>query len=237
MQTIDPVLLELAELQINDAQEKRAFVPAGGGDPAAAGGMPPGGDPAAAAAGMPMDPSMGGMPPADPAAAAATTSGGGAPPFDPAALMPLIQQAVQQAMGGGAPGAAGQNPVAGPGGKAKIDPGMIYMELGRCRKLLTTLFEHMQWPLPPDILDDQAVAMTAAGQQPQTAPLGGDQAGGAAAAPGGGLPAMPGSPAVNPIQPPGGAGGGGQKTAETVQDIFANHTLAEAARALDMILG
>jgi hypothetical protein len=57
--------------------EKIAFVPMAGGDPAAMGAPPPG-DPAAMGA-PPMDPAAGGMPPpGDPAAM-------GAPPMDPAA--------------------------------------------------------------------------------------------------------------------------------------------------------
>jgi hypothetical protein len=54
MKNIDPILFELADLQIREPYEKQAFVPAGGGDPAA-GGAPPGGDPAAGG----MDPEHG----------------------------------------------------------------------------------------------------------------------------------------------------------------------------------
>lgn len=140
-----------------------------------------------------MDPMAGGMPPGG--------GGGGSPTDLISALMPAIQQAIQQAMAGGAGGAAGGPKVGGPGAGAKIDPGMIYMELGRVRKLLTGMYQNLQWDLPPDILDDQMVAQSVAGQQPVSPPT---DAGAGAPPPPPGLPALGGSGAINPIQAPGG---------------------------------
>jgi hypothetical protein len=215
---IDENLLACAQWRVTTdaAAEKTAFVPQGATDPAAGGGMPPGGDPAAggmppggdpAAGGMPpggppMDPAMaGGAPPMDPAMA------GGAPPMDPMAggggdIMGMITQAVTQAMaqqGGGAAGPGGK-----PGGAAKVDPAMLYLELGRLRKMLDGLFRHMDIPLPPDILDDNMVAQQIAGGGAQSQPIGegGDPATGG---PPPGMPAIGQSPAINPIAPAGGA--------------------------------
>lgn len=135
-------------------------------------------------------------------------AGGGAPPADPA-LAALITQIVQQVMQqqGGGTGTPGP---AGPGkGSAKIDPGLVYMELGRVRKLLTGMYQNLDWELPPDILDDSAVAQSVAGGAPpagQPLPAGGaSPAGGAppadpAAA---GLPGIGQSSPINPIQPAG----------------------------------
>jgi hypothetical protein len=221
MQQIDPILFELAELQLNDSAEKLAFVPSA--DPAA------GGDPAA------MDPSMGGMPPAG--AAPPSTAGGGAPPpFDPSAMMPMIQQAVQQAMGGGAaggnPAAPGGGPV-GVGAKLKIDPTMVYLKLGRLEKLMLHMYEQLGWPIPPDTLNDDAMIQAATGMPASPSPAGDPAAGGAPAGGPAGMPALPGTPAVNPIQPMDLSGG--QAKTGGIQHRFAED-LAAGAAALEMIL-
>ena len=229
--TIDPVLLDIAQWRMSE-MEKTAFTPASaagggapggmpGGDPSA-GGMPPGGP-----GGMPpgMDPSAGGMPPGmDPSA------GGGAPPMDPSAggmppdpsaggaggpdLMTVIQQAVstavQQAMSQTGAGGAPAGP-AGPGKGAKIDPGMIYMVLGRIQKLMTNLYKHLNIPLDPSLLEDDLVAQSVAGQTQPAAPSADPSAGAGAQQ----LPALGGNPALGPIQPPGGS----TKTS-SIRDIF-----------------
>jgi hypothetical protein len=131
------------------------------------------------------------------------------------AIQMAVQQAMQQGMAGGAGGAAGGPKVGGPGAGAKVDPGMIYMELGRCRKLLTTMFQKLNWELPPDILDDQMVAQSVAGQQPGSAPT--NAAGGGAPPAGGatpGLPSMGGSAGISPIQAP------GQTKTSGISEIF-----------------
>jgi hypothetical protein len=132
---VNPELLKLARYHI----QKNAFVPAGdpamGADPAA-GGAPM--DPAAAGGAPPMDPmAAGGAPPMDPMAA-----GGGDPM---AQIMPMIQQAVQQAMaangGGGAGGAApGEAAI-----KPKID---INIEVMQMKKLLAKLCDAMGVQIP-----------------------------------------------------------------------------------------
>jgi hypothetical protein len=213
MQTINPTLLKLAEWRASGEVEKQGFVPTGATDPAAMGGGAPPMDPAA----------MGGAPPMDPAAAGGMPPG--APPMDPMAaggappdIQGMIMQAVQQAMGGqggmGAPGAAG------PGKGAKIDPGMIYMELGRVRKLLTHLFQHLNIDLPPDILDDQMVAQSVAGQQPVSQPTDAAPPADPAAAGGGAPPGLPGigqSAPINPVEPAAPAGG---EKMSSVMDMF-----------------
>lgn len=117
---------------------------------------------------------------------------------------------------GAAPGAAG--------GKPKIDPTFIYMELARVRKLLTHLMKHTGVEMPADILDDGAVAMTAQGQMPQSMPLG--QGGEAEQAGQGGLPALGGAAPVGPIEPAGG-GGGVEKPASDVLSLFAAPVAAD----------
>lgn len=199
---INPALFEIAEWRLQ-GEEKRAFVPQGATDPAAAaGGMPPGMDPAAMG-GMPpgMDPAaMGGMPPGmDPAAM------GAMPPAPPSAPMaPMAQPAAQP----GAPGAGGKS--------NKIDPAFIYMELSRLRKLVTHMMQHVGVDMPPDILEDNTVAMVAQGQQPQSQPIG---QGGQAEQGGASLPGIGGSGAINPIQPAGG-GGGTEKPASDILAMF-----------------
>jgi hypothetical protein len=215
---INDTLLDLAAWKLNG--EKEAFVPPGAEDPAAGGGgMPP--DPMAGGGGMPPDPMAGGAPP-DPMAAAAA---GALPP--PGGLDPMMQQAitqaVQQAMAGGA-GPASAGP-AGPGkGSAKIDPGLVYMELGRIRKMFTNMFENLGWELPPDILDDNMVAQSVIGQDPSGTPT--DAAGGsappdpaAAAGPPPGLPGIGQSPGINPVEAVGG-GMGGEPKMGSIRDIF-----------------
>ena len=133
--------------------------------------------------------------------------------MDPAmqAMITQVVQAVMQQMGGaGGAGGAGAGP-AGPGkGSAKVDPGLIYMELGRVRKLLTGMYQNLDWELPPDILDDSAVAQSVAGADPTGQPLppGGappaaDPAAAAGGAPPPGLPGIGQSAPISPIEPAG----------------------------------
>jgi hypothetical protein len=211
---IDPMLLDIAEWRLADRITKQAFTPPEAmvppGDPSAAGGAPPAGMGAMGGGMPPMDPAMmasmgggmgggmeGGMPPVDPSMAAAGGMGG-----IPPELQAMITQAVQQAMSQqtGSPAAPGSG-AAGPGKGAKIDPGMIYLELGRVRKMLTTMFQNMGWNLPPDILDDQMVAQAVAGQSPTSAPISADAA---ATDPSVGvsLPAIGTSPAISPMAAP-----------------------------------
>jgi hypothetical protein len=210
---MNQVLFDLADWRLTGDQEKQAFVPGGPGspmDPAAAGGMPPM---------PPMDPMAGGgAPPMDPAAM------GAAPPMDPMAMAGAAPAAAPAPAAGapGAPGAAG--------GKPKIDPTFIYMELSRVRKLLTHMMQSTGIDMPPDILDDGAVAMVAQGQMPQSSPLGASGTEGqppadpAAAAGGAALPGMGGDAAIAPIEP-----AGAEKAGSDVMSIFRG----PAGRAVD----
>jgi len=205
---IFPELIALAEWGLqNEAQgEKKAFAPPAG-DPAAAGGAPM--DPAAAGGGAPpMDPmaAAGGAPPMDPMAA-----GGAVPPGGAGAVPPELQAMVDQAVaasqaGAGAAGAAAGGAGAGPGGAGskKVDPGFMYMELSRIRKMVDQVMKHNNIPMPPDILDDATTAEAVMGAGPQSQPLGAEGAAGAPpAGPEGGaeLPAIGGNAAVTPIEP------------------------------------
>jgi hypothetical protein len=196
-QELNPVLMDLAKWKLSGEAEKQAFVPADAA--AAAGGAPPM-DPAAMGGAPPMDPAaMGGAPPMDPMAM------GGAPPMDPMAMggaPPMAPPAAAPPAPGGAPGAPGA------AAKPKIDPTFIYMELSRVRKLITHFMRQTGIELPPDILDDGAVAQQLNGTPPESAALGqepppppGPPEGGA------GLPGLGGASAVNPIE----AAGGGEK--------------------------
>ena len=172
---INPELLKQARSYVG--HQKVAFVPTGdpamGGDPAAGGGAPPM-DPAMGGGAPPMG---GGAPPMDPAA------GGGAPPEDPmAAIMPMIQQAVQQAMatqGGGAGGAPGEAAI-----KPKID---INVEVMQMKKLLAKLCDAMGVQVPaaemvatPDDLSQMAEGGPgAAAMTPDGGGMGGAPGGGA----------------------------------------------------------
>lgn len=150
-------------------------------DPSAGGGMPPG-----------MDPSMGGgMPPGGDLAA---MMGGGMPPgmgggMDPgslqAILMPMIQQAIQQAMGGagGAPGAAG-----GKGVDIKNLVPQILQKVQRLELMIAQFLDSQGIPVP-------ATAMIAAEGDPMNP----------GAMPGG----QPG-PGVQQLQQAQQPGGGGQ---------------------------
>jgi hypothetical protein len=156
-----------------------------------------------------MDPmAMGGAPPMDPAMM------GGAPPMAPPMAPPA------------APPAAGAAPGAGAAAKPKIDPTFIYMELSRIRKLQTHMMQQTGIDLPPDILDDGAVAQQLNGTPPESQALGQEPAppappaGGAM---GGGMPGIGESPAINPIEAPGGAMGGamgGEKQGNLLQTLF-----------------
>jgi hypothetical protein len=171
------------KLAAQAAAEKRSFVDTGmlgggappGGDPAAAGGMPPGGDPAAAG---------GGAPPADPMA------GGGGGGLDPMTLQPMIQQAVQMAMSGmGGGGGAGGG--AGGGIKPKIDVNVTLLQI---LKILARIADALNVQIPAsEMVATQGDLNSFAGQQAagQSAPTGGDAAGGAGGAP----------PAIPPIDP------------------------------------
>jgi len=191
---IIPTLFDVAEWRLNGEAEKQAFVPQGATDPAAA--MAP--DPMAAAppmGGDPMAAMAGGMPPAAPAAGPMAAPPGAAP-------------------AGAAPAAGAQG-----AGKPKLDPAFIYQELARVRKLLTHLMKNQGIDMPPDILDDGAVAMVSQGMTPQSAPIGqGGQAEQGAA----GLPGIGGQGPLNPLEPPGGAGGAGgtEKPASDVMQLF-----------------
>lgn len=181
MHEINQTLIDVADWRVRGNVEKEAFVPTPT-DPAAAagGGMPPGmppdgqmpADPMAMGGGMP--PAMGGgMPPA----------AGGAPPMLDPIIQQSITQAVQAAMQQGGAGGEGSK-VAGPGKGAKVDPGLLYMELGRIRKMMTTMFQNLGWELPPDILDDTMVAQAVSGGAPA------------------GQPTNAGAPPAPPEQPP-----------------------------------
>lgn len=163
----NPVLLAAAK----ESMRKQAYQPPAG-DPAAAGpgaGMPM--DPAAMAggaggAGMPMDP-----------AAMAAAAGGAGMPTAPAAMaggagMP-VDPTVMAAMAAGAPTdpAATATPDAAAAPKAKkLDPAVLDAKLWRIMKLLTTLLQHLEIPIPADVVlgpgPDDAAAQ-AAGQSLQ----------------------------------------------------------------------
>lgn len=143
-----PVNLELLKMARQNVGKrhlsKYAFVAAGDpamGAPPPTGGAPPM-DPAMAGGAPPMDPSMGGgapPPPMDP------SMGGGAPPpppMDPmAAIMPMIQQAVQQAMS-----ANGGGQMQGAGGlKPKID---INVEIVQIKKMLAKIVDALGIHVP-----------------------------------------------------------------------------------------
>jgi len=209
---IHPKLLGLAEWRLHnrEAAEKAAFAPPG--DPAMAGGAPPAGamppDPMAAGA-MPPDPMAAGAMPPDPMAAGAMpadpmAAAGGAPPGGgamPPEIQAMIDQAVQTALAAngaqGSAGGAGAGP--GAGGTKKIDPGFMYMELARIRKMLTNLHQHSGIPLPDDILDDQTTAQALMDQPLQSQPT--DQPTGGAAGGGAGLPGIAGQAPITPIEP------------------------------------
>ena len=159
-----PVNLELLKMARQNVGKrhlaKYAFVAAGDpamGAPPPTGGAPPM-DPAMGGA-PPMDPAMGGAPPMDPSMGGAPPmdpSMGGAPPMDPAmmggapppppmdpmaAIMPMVQQAVQQAMsangGGQMQGANGLKP--------KID---INVEIVQIKKMLAKIIDALGIHVP-----------------------------------------------------------------------------------------
>lgn len=156
MHELNPVLMDVASWRLANEREKRSFVPAGATDPAAA--AMPAGPPAGPPPGMDPMAMAGAMPPMDPTAMAGAMPPGAMPPI------------------AGAPGAPG---APGAGGKLKVDPAFLYMELARIRKLLTHFMKHNGVDLPPDILDDGTVAQVVQGAQPQSSPIGaGGPAGG-----------------------------------------------------------
>jgi hypothetical protein len=190
MNSIDPSpnadLIKMAaeaQAMLDAEQEKQAVVPAGdpammAGDPmaAAGGGAPPGGAPMGPPppGGAPMGP----PPPGDPMA------GGAPPPGDPmaggdpmAALMPMITQAVQQAMGA-AGGGAGQV-------KPKID---VNVEIMQMKKILAKIADQLGVAIP--------AADMVATPEDLTAMAEGGPGAGAMAGEGGGDPS-----AIQPPQP------------------------------------
>jgi hypothetical protein len=50
------------------------------------------------------------------------------------------------------------------------------------------------------------------------------------------MPALPGTPAVNPIQPIDLGGGGGQAKTGNLHTLFAGHALGDGAAALELLL-
>jgi len=208
---INPVLLDMAAWKLHGDNEKAAFVPT---DPAAAGGAPPM-DPMAAGGGAP-------PPPMDPMAA----MGGAPPPMDPMAAMGGAPPAPAPAPA--APGMAPMAPGAAPGqaAKPKIDPTFIYMELARVRKLLTHMMQNTGIDLPPDILDDGAVAQQLTGTPPDSPAIG--QEGGAAPAGPAPLPAMGGSPAIAPIEAPGAGPGGPAEKQGGLMSLFKDPVAEDA---------
>lgn len=131
--TINPELLGLAKQNLAKAAstDKAAFVQAG--DPAM--------DPMAAAGGPPMDPMAGGMPPMDPMAGGPPMDpmAGGMPPMDPmAAIQPMIDQAVQAALGAAGGGGGGQI-------KPKID---VNIEIMQIKKILAKISDALGIQIP-----------------------------------------------------------------------------------------
>ena len=180
---INPVLFDVAAWRLRGEREKLAFVPAGG-DPSQGGG----------------DPSQGGGAPPPPPG-----PGGPPPGMDPSMMGGAPPPGMDPSMMGGAPPPAAPAPAGAPGqpgamGKVKVDPTLIYMELGRIRKLVTHMMKSTGIDMPPDILDDSTVAQAVGGAQPNSQPIGQDAS--AQAPPG--LPAMGGQGGIGPIQPPGG---------------------------------
>jgi len=92
---------------------------------------------------MPMDPAMmgGGGMPMDPAMMGGMPQAPAAPGVDMNQLMSLLTEQQQ------------------PKTKSnKVDPEKINIGMGRILKLLTSLYHNLGWPLPSDILDDEAMA-------------------------------------------------------------------------------
>jgi hypothetical protein len=104
----------------------------------------------------------------------------------------------------GQPGMAtpGQTGAPGAGGKVKVDPTLIYMELGRIRKLITHMMKSTGIDMPPDILDDSTVAQAVGGAQPNSQPIGQDASSQAPPE----LPSMGGQGGIGPIEAPSGPG-------------------------------
>ncbi len=211
---INETLFDVAAWRLRGETEKQAFVPQGATDPAMGGGAPP------------MDPMAGGAPPMDPMAA-------GMPPGMPPGAPPMDPMAAAGAPPAAPPAAAPAAGAPAGGGKAKIDPAFIYMELSRTRKLVTHLMKHIGVEMPPDILDDGSVAMVAQGQMPESMPLGqgGEAEMGGPPAGGGGLPGIGQSGAINPIDPA--VGGGTEKPASDVMSMFRGP--AEADELADFV--
>jgi hypothetical protein len=97
-------------------------------------------------------------------------------------------------------------------GKVKVDPTLIYMELGRIRKLVTHMMKSTGIEMPPDILDDSTVAQAVGGAQPSSQPIGQDASSQAPPS----LPAMGGQGGISPIQAP----DSGQAKQSSVASLF-----------------
>jgi len=217
--SVNPELVGLALDNVQKhikSEEKQAFVAAGdpammGGDPAMGGGAPPPGGP-------PMDPSMGGAPPMDPAMMDPAMAGGGAPPMDPlAGLQPMIQQAVQAAMGG-VGGGEGQI-------KPKID---VNIEIMQIKKILAKISDALGIQIPAADMVATPEDLTAMAQ------------GGSAGA--GAMEGAGGPSAIKPIEPMGAAMPAGPekmgawengRAVDVHQDMAAEHqSNADKAAAL-----
>tara|TARA_R110002020_G_scaffold16515_12_gene58295 strand:- start:2681 stop:3379 length:699 start_codon:yes stop_codon:yes gene_type:complete len=182
--TINPELLGLAKQNLAEAAgaEKSAFVQAGDPmmDPMAGGGgapPPPGGPP--------MDPMAAGGPPPPPGDPMMDPMAGGAPPMDPmAGLQPMIQQAVQAAMGGA--GGAGEGQI-----KPKID---VNIEIMQIKKILAKISDALGIQIP-------AADMVATPEDLTAMAQGGSAGAGAIEGGGGGSAISP----PTPIEPMGAA--------------------------------
>lgn len=169
-------------------------------------------------------------------------------------MQPMIEAAIQKAMGAaggaGAAGAAagGAAGAAGAGAAMKVKPEQIYTEVVRLRKMVITLMNHFSISLPPDILNDPSMTNDAAvmgmppgggnqsvdGSQPAPPPPGGD--------PGAVPPIEPVQPAFGPEgagAPPGAppAPGGDPKQGAYAKRASHGAQLGERARALKSLMG
>ncbi len=216
----------------------------GGGDPSAGGGappegMPPGGDPSGGAGGMPPGGmplgGAGGMPPGGmplggaggmPPGGMPLGGAGGMPPggagSDPTAgiqapssdITSLIQQQVQAAVAGMAPG-GGMGAGAGAGGiKPKIDQNVVLLQI---LKMLAKISDTLGIHIPASEMVVTPEDLRAMAQGGPGAAAAQDQGGGGGAAGG-----MPGQSAIKPIEPmqaasPGLATGGEKGAADHVR--------------------
>ncbi len=225
-------LLELARWRLREQFEKQSFIPPGGGDPSQGGGDPSAGgappmDPSAGGGAPPMDPSMGGgAPPMDPSA------GGGAPPEappDPAAggggspdimamLQAMQQQISQMQQGGGGGAAPGGAPGAGMGGKPmKADINTVAMDIFQVKKMITSLFNMYNIPLPPDVIDGPNRDPSSGTAVPPGTPGSTSDVSNQSPPPGGGQGGQGAIPAIQPMPPA--MPGGGEKQSSDLFNI------------------